>query len=123
MVKDVGFVAVEGGKWEMYVGGAAGAHIRKGDVLCVLDTAEEAITMTGRFIQYYRETAKWLERTYGWIERIGVDEVRAVIVEDRDGQAARLDEAIQAACDAFKDPWQEAIRPKTANQFADVVEV
>ena len=33
MVKDVGVVAVEGGKWEIYVGGAAGAHVRKGDLL------------------------------------------------------------------------------------------
>ena len=38
MVKDVGFVAVEGERWEMYVGGAAGAHVRKGDLLCTLDT-------------------------------------------------------------------------------------
>ncbi len=32
-VKDVGAVAVEGGKWEIYIGGAAGAEVRKGDLL------------------------------------------------------------------------------------------
>ena len=37
-VKDVGFVAIGGGKWEIYVGGAAGAHIRKGDLLCTSDS-------------------------------------------------------------------------------------
>ncbi len=37
MVKDIGAVAVEGGKWEIYIGGAAGAHVRKGDILCVVD--------------------------------------------------------------------------------------
>ena len=31
-VKDIGIVAVEGG-WEIYVGGAAGASVRKGDLL------------------------------------------------------------------------------------------
>ena len=31
-VKDIGLVAVEGG-WELYVGGAAGATVRKGDLL------------------------------------------------------------------------------------------
>ena len=121
MVKDVGFVAVEGGRWEMYVGGAAGAHVRKGDVLCTVDTADEAIQMTGRFIQYYRENAKWLERTYTFMERVAVDEVRAVVVEDRDGEAARLDEAVQASVDAYRDPWLEAREPKTANQFRSVV--
>ena len=35
MVKDLGAVAVEGGKWEIYIGGAAGSSVRKGDILCV----------------------------------------------------------------------------------------
>jgi nitrite reductase (NADH) large subunit len=121
MVKDVGFVAVEGARWEMYVGGAAGAHVRKGDLLCTLETPAEALRMAGRFMQYYRENAKWLERTYTFMERKGVDEVRAVVVEDRDGDAARLDAEIQAAVDAYRDPWLEAIEPKTANQFTSVV--
>jgi len=121
MVKDVGFVAVEGARWEMYIGGAAGAHVRKGDVLCTLDTADEAVLMAGRFMQYYREHAKWLERTYRFVERIGVEEIRAVVVEDRDGKAARLDAAIQASIDAYVDPWLEADRPATPSQFASVV--
>ena len=36
-VKDIGAVAIGDGKWEIYVGGAAGAHIRKGDLLCVVE--------------------------------------------------------------------------------------
>ena len=35
--KDVGVVAIDGGRWEIYVGGAAGAHIRKGDLLATVD--------------------------------------------------------------------------------------
>jgi len=121
MVKDVGFVAVEGERWEMYVGGAAGAHVRKGDLLCTLDSADEAIVLAGRFMQYYREHAKWLERTYRFMDRVGVDEVRAVVVGDRDGEAARLDAAIRAAVDAYRDPWLEAEAPATPSQFASVV--
>ena len=56
LVKDVGAVAVEGGKWEIYVGGAAGAHVRKGDLLCVVDSHDDVLRVSGRFIQYYRET-------------------------------------------------------------------
>ena len=121
MVKDVGFVAVDGGRWEMYVGGAAGAHVRKGDLLCTLDTPDEAMLLAGRFMQYYREQAKWLERTYRFMERVGLDEVRAVVVSDRDGEAARLDAAIQAAVEAYRDPWLEADVPATPSQFASVV--
>ena len=60
LVKDVGAVAVEGGRWEIYVGGAAGSHIRKGDLLCTVDSHEAVLQLSGRFIQYYREHAKYL---------------------------------------------------------------
>jgi nitrite reductase (NADH) large subunit len=123
MVKDVGAVAVEGGRWEIYVGGAAGSHIRKGDVLCVVDTHDEVMTYVGRFMQYYRENAKWLERTYSFVERIGMDTIRAVVVDDSEGIAERLDSAIQASVDAYADPWLEASDPATATQFASSIKV
>jgi nitrite reductase (NADH) large subunit len=123
MVKDLGAVAVEGGKWEIYVGGAAGAHIRKGDILCVVDSHDDVIKYMGRFIQYYRETAKYLERTYGFVERIGIAKLRSIIVDDSEGIAAHLDEALQQSVDAYYDPWKEAYRPATPNQFASLLPV
>jgi nitrite reductase (NADH) large subunit len=117
MVKDVGLVAVEGARWEIYVGGAAGAHVRKGDLLCTVDTADEAMLRVGRFIQYYRENARWLERTYGFMDRVGVDSVRAVVVDDRDGDGERLDAALELSLAAYTDPWQERHQPVTVNQF------
>src|SRR5882724_10582061 len=50
MVKDVGAVAVEGGKWEIYVGGAAGAHVRKGDLLCTVSSEEDVLRVSSRFL-------------------------------------------------------------------------
>ncbi len=117
MVKDLGAVAVEGGRWEIYIGGAAGAHIRKGDILCVVDSHDAVLQIMGRFMQYYIENAKYLERTYGFVERVGMDKIRAIVVEDSEGIAARLDAAIQASVDAYVDPWLEADTPATANQF------
>ena len=105
-VKDVGVVAVEGGKWEIYVGGAAGANVRKGDVLCIADTPADVIKYIGRFVQYYRENAKYLERTYGFVERIGVERLRQILMDDGDGAARRLDDDLQASVDAYFDPWQ-----------------
>jgi nitrite reductase (NADH) large subunit len=117
LCKDLGVVAVDGGRWEIYVGGAAGAHIRKGDLLATVDDPNDVIRLTGRFLQYYRENANWLERTYAWVPRFGIDEIRAVVVEDRDGIAERLDAAMQKAVDAYRDPWKEGEVPATEGQF------
>jgi nitrite reductase (NADH) large subunit len=110
-------VAVDGGRWEIYVGGAAGAHVRKGDLLATVDDPDEVIRLTGRFLQYYRESANWLERTYAWVPRFGIDEIRAVVVDDRDGIAERLDADMQNAVDAYRDPWKEGEAPATEGQF------
>ncbi|BAL89070.1 putative nitrite reductase large subunit [Actinoplanes missouriensis 431] len=116
-VKDLGVVAIDGGRWEIYVGGAAGAHIRKGDLLTTVDSPEEVIRLTGRFLQYYRENANWLERTYSFVPRIGVDRIREIVVEDSDGIAAALDAAVEEAVQAYKDPWKERAEPATPGQF------
>jgi len=121
LVKDVGAVAIGEGRWEIYIGGAAGAHIRKGDLLCVVDSEEAVLTIAGRFMQYYREHAKWKERTYDFVPRIGLERIKAVVIDDADGIAAALDANMQASVDGAYDPWKEAIRPKTANQFASVI--
>ena len=116
-VKDLGVVAVEGGRWEIYIGGAAGAHVRKGDLLATVDTPGEVITLTGRFLQYYRENANWLERTYAFVPRIGIERIRAIIVGDSDGIAAALDARMQESVDEYRDPWLEGGEPATPGQF------
>jgi nitrite reductase (NADH) large subunit len=121
MVKDVGAVAIGDDRWEIYVGGAAGSHIRKGDVLCTVTGEDEVMRITGRFMQWYRENAKYKERTHTFIERMGIDRTRAVVVEDSDGIAAALDAAMEASTAAVRDPWLERTKPKTANQFAALI--
>ncbi|QQP93156.1 NAD(P)/FAD-dependent oxidoreductase (plasmid) [Skermanella sp. TT6] len=120
-VKDVGAVAIGDGKWEIYVGGAAGAHIRKGDLLCVVGSHDEALKIMGRFMQYYRETAKWKERTYSYVERIGIAKLRSIVVDDSEGIGERLDKAMQESIDAYRDPWLEGQNPATPNQFTSLV--
>ncbi len=122
LIKDLGVVAVEGGRWEIYVGGAGGAHVRKGDLLAVVDTHDEVLLYSGRFIQYYREHANYLERTYSFVPRMGIETIRAIVMHDSEGIAARLDEALQASIDAYTDPWLEADTPVHPRQFATVVD-
>lgn len=117
-VKDLGAVAIEGGLWEIYIGGAAGGSVRKGDLLCTVKTHDEVLLYMGRFMQYYREHGKYLERTYGFVERLGIEAIRKTVVEDSEGIAARLDAEIQKAVDAYKDPWKEAELPAYPGQFS-----
>ncbi|MDC0677898.1 nitrite reductase large subunit NirB [Sorangium atrum] len=119
--KDVGAVAIEGGRWEIYVGGGAGSRVRKGDLLCVVDTQEEVIRYAGRFMQYYREQARYMERSYDFVERVGIERVRRVIVDDAEGVAARLDAEVQASVDAYADPWSEADSPIHPSQFTTLL--
>ncbi|MBN9100075.1 MAG: NAD(P)/FAD-dependent oxidoreductase [Pseudonocardia sp.] len=121
MVKDIGIVAVGDNRWEIYIGGAAGASVRRGDVLATVDGRDEAVRLTGVFVQYYRENAKWLERTYDFVPRVGLDELRALLVDDRDGLVAGLEERIQTAVDAYVDPWTEGRAPATPGQFSDAL--
>jgi nitrite reductase (NADH) large subunit len=117
-VKDLGAVAIEGGKWEIYIGGAAGGSVRKGDLLCTVETHDEVLLYMGRFMQYYREHGKYLERSYGFVERIGIDTLRKILVEDSLGICAQLDAEIQKAVDAYRDPWTEAELPVYPAQFS-----
>jgi nitrite reductase (NADH) large subunit len=117
-VKDVGVVAVGQGRWEVYVGGAAGASVRKGDLLATVGSAQAVLELTGRFLQYYRENANWLERTYDFVPRIGLDRLKDVLLEDSDGIVADLDAGMQRSIDAYTDPWgQDARQPATPGQF------
>ena len=118
--KDLGVVAIEGGKWEIYIGGAAGSRVRRGDVLCIVDSHDDVLKYMGRFMQYYRENAKYLERTYGFVERVGIEHVRSVLIDGSEGICERLDAEIQTSVDAYKDPWLEAEIPVHPNQFVSV---
>jgi nitrite reductase (NADH) large subunit len=117
LCKDLGVVAIEGGQWQIYVGGAAGSHVRKGDLLTTVDTAEQVITLAGRFLQYYRENANWLERTYDFVPRMGIERIRAIVVEDSEGIGADLDARMQKSVASYRDPWRENRNPATHKHF------
>jgi nitrite reductase (NADH) large subunit len=112
-------IATEGGEWEVSVGGAAGASVRKTDVLCRLRTQEEAVRVIGRFLIYYRDNAKWLERTYDFVPRVGLDTIKRVILDDELGLCDYFDREVEATAAAYRDPWLEREQPVYAGQFED----
>ena len=109
--KDVGIVCVDSG-YEVGVAGAAGMDLKKTEPLARVATEDEAVDLTVAFIQLYRENARYLERPYRWVERIGMDWVRARVVEDEAERAALIERFELSQSVYRKDPWAEQARPE-----------
>jgi len=106
--KDVGIVCVDSG-FQIGVGGAAGMDVKATEPLAQVASEQEAIDLTIAFVQLYRENAKYLDRPYRWIEKVGLDWVKARVVEDRE-ERARLIERFWISQSVYqKDPWAEHV--------------
>jgi nitrite reductase (NADH) large subunit len=106
-IKDIGFVGIDGG-WEIYVAGNGGVDLRAGDLLATVKTEAEVMELTGAYMQYYRETANYLERTSKWVERVGLEHVKEVLADEETRKAlnARMDQTLKK----YIEPWNEAIQ-------------
>ncbi len=113
-VKDIGAVAVEGA-WQLRVGGAAGGSVREADVLATLDDAGEVLRVATILLQYYREHGDYKERLYDFVPRIGLDQIRAIVLDPEQGAA--LLERFRIAKAAVTDPWLERDEPYHPRQF------
>ncbi|WHY09898.1 NADPH-nitrite reductase [Bacillus subtilis] len=119
-IKDLGVVGIDGG-WELYVGGNGGTHLRAGDLLMKVKTNEEVLEYAGAYLQYYRETANYLERTSAWLERVGLSHVQSVLndPEKRQELNGRMNETLSV----HKDPWKDFLEDKQTSKelFENVV--
>lgn len=114
-IKDFGIVCVDSG-YELHVGGNGGIHVRVTDLLCKVATEQEALDYCAAFTQLYREEARYLERTAPWIERVGVEYVKARIVEDDAGREALRARFLFSQQFMQDDPWAE----RAAGQHAEL---
>jgi nitrite reductase (NADH) large subunit len=119
-VKDIGLVGIATG-WEIYVGGAAGMSVRKGDLLSTVATPEEALRHVALFVQHYREEARYLERTYHYLQRVGVEAVRAATVDAPAEEQAGLLARFALSKSRVREPWStEGAAPRTPLQFGSL---
>jgi nitrite reductase (NADH) large subunit len=117
-VKDIGLVGQEGG-WQVVVGGAAGKSVRKADLLITVETSEQALEAAELFFQYYREHGNYLERTYDFVERLGIEKVRReTVYAPRSVQQALLERLAKSKA-LSKDAWLERNDPRTT-QFIQI---
>ncbi|MCY8166566.1 NADPH-nitrite reductase [Bacillus spizizenii] len=119
-IKDLGVVGIDGG-WELYVGGNGGTHLRAGDLLIKVKTNEEVLEYAGAYLQYYRETANYLERTSAWLERVGLSHVQSVLNDPEKRQ--ELNDRMNETLSVHKDPWKDFLEDKQTSKelFENVV--
>ena len=118
-VKDIGLIGIEGG-WQVVVGGAAGKSVRKADLLTTVETTEQALEASELFFQYYRENANYLERTYDFVERLGIEKVRKETVYAPDAVRQGLLERLHKSKARSTDAWLEGQTPRNPTQFAPI---
>ncbi len=105
-IKDFGVIAVDSG-WELHIAGNGGIKVRVTDFLCKVATDAEVLEYCGAFLQLYREEARYLDRTAPWVERVGLDYVKARIVDDEAGRKALHARFLYAQQFFQTDPWEE----------------
>jgi len=117
--KDFGLIAVEGG-WNLYVGGNGGANPRHAELLAEQIDNETVIKYLDRYLMFYMRTAKPLQRTAAWQERLegGLDYIKEVVIDDKLGIAEDLESEMQALVNKFECEWTQAINdPEMMKRF------
>lgn len=117
--KDIGIVCVDSG-FQISIGGAAGMDVRETELLCQVATEQEVMDVVKAVTQSYRENAKYLDRIYKWMAKVGLDWIQDQVVdlENRANLVARfeLSQSIYR-----KDPWaQHVAKAETYQPLANL---
>jgi nitrite reductase (NADH) large subunit len=115
-VKDIGIVCVESG-YDIHIGGAAGLHVKATELLCHVTTEEEAIEYVAAVLQLYREQAGYLDRVYKWLDKTGIEKIRAAIVDDHEGRKALVARFETSQRAVHRDPWAERAAGRELHEF------
>jgi nitrite reductase (NADH) large subunit len=86
-------------------------------LLITVETTEAALEASELFFQYYREHANYLERTYDFVERIGIEKVRKDTVYAPDTVKADLLDRLRKSKARSYDAWEEGRKPVNRTQF------
>lgn len=120
-VKDFGMISVENG-FQLYIGGNGGTEVTKGQLLTTVETEDEVIRICGALMQYYRETGIYAERTAPWLERLGFENVKEVLL-DPERQQALFDRVMEAKQAIQEEPWQAIVNDKASQKIFEVERV
>lgn len=119
--KDVGIVCVDSG-YQIGVGGAAGMDVKETERLVDVASEDEAIEWSTAFVQLYREHAKYLDRPYKWVAKVGLDWVKDVLADPAERTA--LNERFEISQSIYRtDPWAAHATPAEARKFQPLADL
>jgi nitrite reductase (NADH) large subunit len=120
--KDVGVICVDSG-FDIHFAGAAGLDIKGTELLGHVETETETVEVIAALVQLYREQGRYLERIYKWAKRVGVDTIRAQVLEDRERRRALHERFVYSQKFAQIDPWAERASGKDAHEFRPMADL
>jgi nitrite reductase (NADH) large subunit len=119
--KDFGIIATDKG-WNIYLCGNGGSSPRHGDLVATDLPDDEAIRLLDRFLMFYIQTAKPLQRTARWLEELdgGIDYLKRVIIDDSLGICEQLEKDMQQLVDTYRCEWKAVVEnPELRAQFRE----
>ncbi len=120
--KDIGVICVDSG-FQVSVAGAAGMEVKETELLATLPTEDEAVEVILAFTQLYREQARYLDRAWKWVAKVGLDWVKAQVVDDLENRRA-LAERFEISQSVYrKDPWAEHSQPGARDEFSPLADM
>ena len=108
--KDIGVICVDSG-YQVSIGGAAGMDVRETELMVQVATEDEAIDVIKAVTQLYRENARYLDRIYKWMGKVGLDWIKERVAAEGPALVDRfeLSQSIYR-----KDPWADHVQTKSA---------
>jgi nitrite reductase (NADH) large subunit len=120
-IKDIGVIGVDSG-YEIYVAGNGGIKTEVAQFLCKVKTDDEVKEYSAAFLQLYREEGFYLERTCHYVARVGLDHVKAAVVNDP-LKRKELYERLLFALKDYEDPWREAVEKPAVRREYQVIAI
>ncbi len=119
--KDIGIVCVDSG-YQISIGGAAGMDVKETELMCSVPTEEDAMEVVLAVTQLYREGAKYLDRIYKWLGKVGMDWVKEQVVDDLENRKALAARFELSQTIYNHDPWADHVKAK-ADKYAPMADL
>lgn len=105
--------------YNIFVGGNGGAKPRHSDLLAKDIPPERVTQIIDRYLIFYIRTADKLQRTARWIESLpgGINYLREVIVDDKLGIGAEMEQQMEDLVNSYFCEWTETIRNPKRRKF------
>lgn len=117
-IASFGLIATEKG-FNIFVGGNGGAKPRHSELLAKDIPPEQVMSVIDRYLVFYIRTADKLQRTARWIENLpgGINYLREVILDDKLGIGAELEQQMQELVDSYFCEWTETVKDPERRKF------